>query len=73
MTEGGETMNPDEKAREAGRNAVDASRRTLEAIEDAMEGNRWRTAQTLYLELHKQSELGVTGCQRMVQVKRELN
>lgn len=66
-------MNPDENAREAGRNAVEASRRTLDAIEDAMEDNRWQDAQNLYMELYKQSELGIIGCQRMVFVKSQQN
>lgn len=66
-------MSPDENAREAGRNAVEASRRTLDAIEDAMENNRWQDAQTMYLQLYKQSELGIIGCQRMFFVKSQTN
>lgn len=66
-------MNPDENAREAGRKAVEASRRTLDAIETCIEDNRWQDAQAMYSQLYKQSELGIIGCQRMVFVKTKQN
>lgn len=66
-------MTPDENAQRTGLEALDATRRTLDEIDEAMQDHRWGEAAALYGLVGRQAAMGVMGCERLAVIKREMN
>ncbi len=66
-------MNPDDNARSTGLTALDATRRTLDALESAIEEHRWNEAARLFAIVGEQAALGEQGCKQLAAIKAETN
>lgn len=64
-------MTPDEHAKATGREAIQATRRTLHAISGAIEEGRYGEAAWLYGEIEKQGALGMLACRRLADCRGE--
>lgn len=70
-------MNPessaDENARNTGLAALEATRRTLDALEAAVSHHRWNEAARLFALVREQAALGEQGSKQLAAIKLQSN